>query len=311
VAADLERLEGEFRQSIAADGMEAATAMTELFAAGGKRLRPALVLLFAKLGSYDFQTVRHGAMAVEFVHASTLVHDDVIDRSPLRRGRPTILAQRGQEAAILIGDYYFAKAYGEASATGRADVVAELAGAVMRMCEGELVALSDRWAYHRDWNSYWAHVVSKTGALMAAACRIGALLGGLATAVDAAGEYGMLLGKAFQVVDDVLDYTGESAEVGKPVGHDLFEGTVTFPLLVAFTARRDRLDALLTDGRAADEPTVAAVVEIVRESGAPEQALETARTEAAAAVEALASMPDSEARQTLENLATYVVERKL
>jgi len=309
VTGDLERLETEFKRSIMADRRDAGEPMRALFRAGGKRLRPALVLLFANLGRYAFEKAKHCAMAVEFMHASTLVHDDVIDRSPLRRGLPTIAAAKGPAAAILIGDYYFAKAYREAVAAGHPQVVAELADAVMQVCRGELEALADVRNYHRSRFRYENHVDRKTGALMAAACRIGALVGSVD--VEAAGRYGMLLGRAFQMVDDVLDYTGESQELGKPVGHDLREGSVTLPLLVAYETHRERLDGLLKDGAAADERTVAAVVDIVRESAAPEHALEAARKTAAAAVKALAPLPAGEARRTLETLATYVVERKL
>jgi octaprenyl-diphosphate synthase len=283
--------------------------MGELFAAGGKRVRPALVLLFAKLGRYDYDIARHAGMAVEFMHASTLVHDDVIDRSALRRGRPTVAAARGSEAAILVGDFYFAKAYAEAAATRRADVVGELAHAVMKVCEGELAALRDIRVYHRKVERYLQHVRHKTGALMAAACRMGALLGDV-EAVPA-GEYGMRVGEAFQIVDDVLDYTGQQAELGKPVGHDLREGSATMPLLLAIETHGDRLQSLLRDGEPLDEDTVAAVIEIIRETRAPEQALQAARKAAAAAVESLERFPASEARRTLESLATYVVERKL
>src|SRR5207237_6178151 len=128
-----------------------------------------LVLLFAMLGTYKFERVKHAAMAVELTHASTLVHDDVIDRSPLRRGLPTIGAARGPDSAILIGDYYFAKAYREAAAAGHPQVVAELADAVMQVCRGELEALADVRKYQRSLFRYEQHVDRKTGALMGAA----------------------------------------------------------------------------------------------------------------------------------------------
>jgi geranylgeranyl pyrophosphate synthase len=282
--------------------------MADLFAAGGKRLRPALVLLCANLGDYDFETAKHGAMAVEFMHASTLVHDDVIDRSELRRGRPTVFAAHGADAAILVGDYYFAKAYEEAAKTDHAPVVADLAFAVSEVCKGELKARADIRVYHRQAGNYTAHVCQKTGSLMLAACRIGARLG--QTDFETAGVYGLRLGEAFQIVDDVLDYTGAAAEIGKPVGHDLLEGTATLPLLLAFDTDSERLDALVTDREPLDEETVSAVVEIVRESGATERALDWARKAAAEAVRYAQRLPAGEARNTLEKLATYVVERK-
>jgi heptaprenyl diphosphate synthase len=229
----------------------------------------------------------------------------------MRRGRPTIAASRGPDIAILVGDHYFAKAYLAAAATARSDVVAELARAVMVICQGELQARAEIFAYHRDWESYWRHVMRKTGALMAASCRVGALLGGLGRDVDSAGAYGQTLGRIFQIVDDVLDYTGEEERIGKPVGHDLLEGTVTVPLMMAFATHRESLERLLDDGRPADAATVAAVVEVVRESGAPARALEIARKAAADAVEALEPFPRGPARDTLAALATYVVERKI
>jgi heptaprenyl diphosphate synthase len=309
VGQDLERLEEEFKTAIAADAEEASAAMRDLFAAGGKRLRPALVLLFAKLGDYDFEKLKHAAMAVELMHASTLVHDDVIDRSSLRRGKPTVAAVQGPEAAILVGDYYFAKAYRNAVVPAQPEVVAYLAGAVMDVCLGELEGRADLYDYHRSKDRYHRHIARKTGALIAAACRIGALLGGVDVAP--AGDYGMLLGQAFQMVDDVLDYTGEETEVGKPVGHDLLEGSVTLPLLLALESRREALEARLKDGRAADAKTVIEVVTIVRESGAPERAMETARQAAERAVQELSRLPGGEARDALGKLATYVVERKI
>jgi heptaprenyl diphosphate synthase len=180
----------------------------------------------------------------------------------------------------------------------------------MSVCEGELQALADVHQYHRERQRYWDHIWRKTGSLMSATCRIGALLGGVDD-VGAAGAYGRLLGQAFQIVDDVLDYTGEASEVGKPVGHDLREGSVTLPLIEAFATERDRLDALLKDSRGLDDQTVAEVVQIVRESGGAERALEVARDAAATAALALDGLPECEARRTLAQLTSYVVERKL
>jgi len=147
VAEDLARLEAQLRKDIASDPPEVAGPMADLFEAGGKRIRPALVLLAARCGTYEAERVLPAAMAVEVTHAATLVHDDVIDRSATRRGRPTVAASLGDEPAIVIGDFYFAKAYEHAARTRAAEVVVILAEAVMKICAGEVRQQSIRYRY--------------------------------------------------------------------------------------------------------------------------------------------------------------------
>jgi heptaprenyl diphosphate synthase len=150
--------------------------MADLFAAGGKRLRPALVLLAAHVGSYDLQVLTPAAVAVELTHAATLVHDDVIDRAPLRRGRPTVAASLGDEPAIVIGDFYFAKAYERAARTDSPEVVALLANAVMEICAGEVRQQAIRHRYSTDVDEYMRRIEAKTATLLAACRQVGALL---------------------------------------------------------------------------------------------------------------------------------------
>jgi geranylgeranyl pyrophosphate synthase len=281
--------------------------MRELFAAGGKRVRPALVLLSAHLGRYRLERAEPAAMAVELLHAATLVHDDVIDRSDSRRGRPTVAASEGFEAAIVVGDHAFAKAYREASRSGDPEVVAELAEAVMRICAGELEQQSARWHWRPTLESYLRRIEGKTAVLLQASCRVGARLGKLdPEAVDALGLYGHALGLAFQVADDVLDYTGTEEELGKPVGHDLVEGMATLPLMLTPGAV-----ALLTEGEPPDPATAARVVEMVRSGPGPGRALERAAEESERAVAALGRFGDAPAARALAALAAYVVARKL
>ncbi len=234
VAADLATVEALLREEIASDPPEVGGPMADLFEAGGKRVRPGLVLLAGKCGTYDLPRLVEAAMAVELTHAATLVHDDVLDRSAVRRGRPTVAARLGDEPAIVIGDYYFAKAYERAAQTDSPDVVAILARAVMSICVGEVRQQSIRYQYNTDVDEYMERINAKTGVLLGACCEIGAILSGLDdTQREALFMYGRYLGFAFQIADDVLDYTGTEDEVGKPIGHDILDGFATLPLMLA------------------------------------------------------------------------------
>jgi geranylgeranyl pyrophosphate synthase len=285
--------------------------MADLIEGGGKRIRPALVLLCAQLGRYDFAGLAPAALAVELIHAATLVHDDVIDRSDTRRGRPTVLATQGEAAAIVVGDFYFAKAHRVASRTGSAEVVELLAGAVMRVCQGELQQQQARFQYRISVERYLRRIQLKTAALVAAACAVGGVLAGLDAAERARlTRYGSRLGMAFQMADDVLDYTASEAQLGKPVGQDLLEGHATLPLLLAYNLPDgDELSAMLPEGRAPDAETVPSLVEIVRRSGAVELALARARETAAEARWELAGFAAGPAVDALAGLPEYVVGR--
>ena len=286
--------------------------MSDLFAAGGKRLRPALVLLSASLGQFDSARVMPAAMAVEMTHSATLVHDDVIDRALTRRGRPTVAASAGNESAIVVGDFYFAKSYELAARTKSAEAVAILARAVMEICAGEVRQQSRRYRYALDEGEYMRWIHDKTASLLAACCDIGALLGGLRQGDRVALHgYGIHLGLAFQIADDVLDYAGSQDEVGKPIGHDLVEGFATMPLMLAMKKSEivSELHRLLVDGRALSADEARRVTDIVRGSGAIETALARARELAADARAQLASFPDRPATQALAALTDYVVTR--
>ena len=288
--------------------------MADLFAAGGKRIRPALVLLTARIGAYDLDRLTPAAMAAELTHAATLVHDDVIDRAALRRGRPTVAARLGDEPAIVVGDFYFAKAYEQAANTQSPEVVTILAGAVMKICAGEVRQQAIRHLYETTTDEYMQRIEAKTATLLAACCEIGALLGGLDPGTRAhLRDYGRLLGLAFQIADDVLDYTGTEDEVGKPIGHDVAEGFATLPLMLAIEEGpvAGRLSALLRSGRELSGDEAEQVVAIVRSSRGPQRAIERARSLAANAQRELVTIDGGEAVKTLSALAAYVVTRKL
>lgn len=314
VAADLATVEARLRAEIEGDPEEVGAPMLDLFEAGGKRIRPALVLLAAACGRYDPEVVMPAAMAVEIIHAATLVHDDVIDRSAMRRGRPTVAARLGDEPAIVVGDFYFAKAYELAARTEAPEVVALLAQAVMEICAGEVRQQELRFRYSDGVAGYMAWIKAKTATLLAACCEIGAVLAGLNDQRrEALRAYGELMGVGFQIADDVLDYTGSEDEVGKPIGHDVAEGFATLPLLIAMEGGEgaSELRSLLRDGHRLGEAEAQSIVELVRASGAPEHAIAIAHDYTAQATRRLESLEPGAPREALATLADYVVSRKL
>ena len=313
VAEDLDRFEARIRDSIAADGPPLAETMGALFEAGGKRLRPALVLLAGRLGRPS-EALFHAAAAVELVHAATLVHDDVIDNSAVRRGRPTVAAALGEAAAIVVGDHYFAKAYQQAALTDDPAVVGAIAGAVMMICRGELAQNRARFRYRPSLAEYRDRIEAKTAALLAASAWAGGRLAGLAgDRQEALRLYGIELGLAFQIADDVLDYTASAEQIGKPVGADLRQGTITLPLMYALRETPGpaaRIRDLLARAPMGEED-YDEVVALVRDSKAIALAERHAHEFADRARSELSVFPQSEPRSVLEKVCDYVVERRL
>jgi len=299
----MERLEARLEALAASHGDVLAAHAGATIRAGGKRLRPLLVFLSAGPDATDHGVLR-AAVAVELIHSATLVHDDVLDAAPLRRGRPTVVATAGRAIATATGDLLFSRAFAELAANGRADEVRVLSDASSALADGELLQREDAWDPATTRERYLRRCDLKTARLFAAACRLGGLEGG--GPADALGEFGRRIGLAFQLLDDVLDVSGPAARTGKHRGTDLLDGTVTLPLILA----RERDPALgRLDLRAIGTPAAAAAVcDAIAATGA----LEAARAEALAMVtDAKAGLPAlGEAQQAaLELVADSVADR--
>ncbi len=276
----------------------------ETIAAGGKRLRPLLVFVVAGPDAPAARVLR-AAAAVELVHSATLVHDDVLDRASLRRGQPTVVASAGRRVAAATGDLLFSRAFAELADNEHADEVRVLSAASSALAEGELLQRADAWDAGVTVDRYLRRCERKTASLFEAACRLGALEGGVGDP-DGLGAFGRAVGLAFQLLDDVLDVSGPAARTGKARGTDLLDGTVTLPLIVA----RDRDPELARfDLRAIGGPREA---ETVCERIAATGALEESRRRALRLVEeakgSLPGLPDAQ-RRALELVADGVVER--
>ncbi|MEA2331079.1 MAG: hypothetical protein QOH58_1217 [Thermoleophilaceae bacterium] len=227
----LERTETRLADVAQGHGDELAGHATATLSAGGKRLRPMLVFLCAN-GDGDERLVAAGA-AVELLHMATLVHDDVLDRAPLRRGRPTVFAEGGRLAATATGDLLFSRAFAELASTGSADAVRALSDASTALARGELMQRADAWSDDVTRERYLERCRLKTASLFSASCRLGALFGGRPELAAEIGRFGEGVGLAFQMLDDVLDVSGPPERTGKPRGADLLDGTVTLPLILA------------------------------------------------------------------------------
>jgi geranylgeranyl pyrophosphate synthase len=298
----MERLEARLREVAASHGAVLAEHAGTTIAAGGKRLRPLLVFLAA--GAEAGPGVLRAAVAVELIHSATLVHDDVLDAAPLRRGRPTVVATAGRAIATATGDLLFSRAFAELAGNGRADELRVLSGASTALAEGELLQRADAWDLGISTERYLARCDLKTARLFQAAGELGALEGG----GDAAriGGFGRRIGLAFQLLDDVLDVSGPAERTGKHRGTDLLDGTVTLPLILA-RERDARLAAL--DLRAVRSPQAAEeVCDAIAATGALEAARERALGMVAQAKTALPELPDAQ-RAALELVADGVVDR--
>ncbi len=312
IAPDLIEFERRLEDSVKADFGPMADAMEHIVRAGGKRLRPALVLLSAALGTPDRDHAFNLAMGIEFIHTATLVHDDLIDNARTRRGITTIHETVGTNPAIIIGDYYFAKGANLLASIGEPSIDLAISNTVMTICMGELLQLTSRRNWDQTLEEYHRKIARKTASLVETCCYCGAVVGGLdEVRTEALRQYGYLIGMAFQIADDVLDYTSTDAELGKPVGADLRQGTVTLPLMLAL--QQSPSSAALREVLAHDVLSDAdcdAVVHLVREFGAIERAETQAHDFAVRARAQLVAFDASPARTTLEQVCDYVVDRR-
>ncbi|HSS47097.1 MAG TPA: octaprenyl diphosphate synthase [Burkholderiales bacterium] len=278
---------------------------------GGKRLRPALVILSA--GAFGYRGNHHYELAavVEFIHTATLLHDDVVDGSALRRGSPTVNALFGNAASVLVGDFVYSRAFQMMVEVDSMRVMRVLADATNVIAEGEVLQLLNCHNANIDEQRYLQVIRCKTAKLFEAATRLGAILGHADSAEEEAmASYGMHLGIAFQLIDDVLDYSGDLSQTGKNIGDDLAEGKPTLPLIYAMKHGNPEQAALIRKAvEQGGREEFATVLDTIHKTRALEYARTQAKTEAQAACAACAMLPRSNYRDSLLQLADFAVSR--
>jgi geranylgeranyl pyrophosphate synthase len=300
----MDELEARLQELARSHGPLLAEHAGATIAAGGKRLRPLLVLLAAGAAPAHPDRVVRAMVAVELIHSATLVHDDVLDGADLRRGRPTVVATAGREIATATGDLLFSRAFAELARNGRPEAVRMLSGASCGLAEGELLQREDAWNVGVSRERYEHRCDLKTARLFQAACELGALEGG--GPIDVLGRFGRRIGLAFQLLDDVLDVSGPAERTGKHRGTDLLDGTVTLPLILA-RERDPELRSL--DLRAVRTPEQAeAVCDAIVATGVLDDARAAALGIVADAKADLPVLPEAQ-QGTLELVADGVVDR--
>ena len=312
IASDLQRVDEVIRDRLDSDVVLVRQIAEYIVTGGGKRLRPAVVLLSAGAAGYSGDARFELAAVIEFIHTATLLHDDVVDESGLRRGRQTANAAFGNAASVLVGDFLYSRAFQMMVRLDSMRVMQVLAEATNTIAEGEVLQLMNCHNPDVDEARYLTVIRRKTAKLFEAAACLGGILGGVAPQLERGlAEYGMHVGTAFQLTDDVLDYSGEAAEIGKSLGDDLAEGKPTLPLIRAMATGTAQQASLvrraIVEGGRGDFPEVLAAIEA---TGALAYARQAAQRECYAARRAIELLPPSAHRDSLLELAAFSVARR-
>ncbi len=311
IASDMMSVDAAIRSQLHSDVPLVSKIADYIISAGGKRIRPALVLLMANAWGYAGQDHYKLAAVVEFIHTATLLHDDVVDESELRRGRQTANAMFGNAASVLVGDFVYSRAFQMMVSVNSMRVMQILADATNVIAEGEVLQLMNMHDPDVTEERYLQVIRSKTAKLFEAATELGSLLAGAPEeAIGAAAEYGRSLGTAFQLIDDVLDYSGNASDIGKNVGDDLREGKPTLPLIYLMQHGTAQQRALVRECiSTGDEAHFDEVLAAITASGALQYTREQAARARDRAKASLASLPSGPFREALLTLADFAVDR--
>jgi len=312
IAEDLRQVEAAIEEALETQDTMLGEVSTHLLRAGGKRIRPALVILASKFPGVALSQIMPVAVAVELIHMATLVHDDVVDHASVRRGRPTVNAKWSNQVSVLTGDYLFAKGFSILAETGNTRVVKVMADTVYEMSRGELAQIASYFQVDQTEADYYERIAQKTGYLIADSCRLGGIAAGASEAeVQALYDYGMGVGLSFQIADDLLDFHGSAAQVGKPVCGDLKTGILTLPVIHALQHSphsKELRDMIAT--QSISDTDVNRVKEILEGAGSFTYARQKADEHLAKAVDSLNRVPNLATRTALQALADFVINRQ-
>ncbi|SHN19624.1 heptaprenyl diphosphate synthase component II [Gracilibacillus kekensis] len=311
---DLSLIEDALEVSVYADQEILNEASLQLLKAGGKRLRPVFVLLASKFGDYNLEKIKNVASSLELIHMASLVHDDVIDNSDLRRGKPTVKAKWDNQVAMLTGDYIFAKALQQFTEIEEPRAHQILSHTMIELTIGEIEQIKDKYKVDQNFRNYLKRIKRKTALLISSSCQLGAIVANTDNKSEKAlFRYGYYMGMSYQIIDDILDFTASEKELGKPAGSDLINGNITLPVLYALEDPliHKELTNLFSNKKQVTSDAIKPIISKIISSNAIEKAKKVSDMYLQKAYESLQLLPNNQAKESLENIANYIGNRKI
>lgn len=310
---DITIIENELEATVKARNDVLSKASIQLLKAGGKRIRPVFVLLAAKFGHYDINSLKHIAVPLELIHMASLVHDDVIDDADLRRGRETIKSQWDNRVAMYTGDFIFGKALETSTYFDNPRIHQILSHAMLEMCLGEIEQIRDQYNWQQNFRVYLRRIKRKTALLIAVSCQLGAIAANADVFVQKQlYKFGYNVGMSFQITDDILDFVGTEKQLGKPAGGDLLQGNVTLPALYVMhhDPKMKRMIEDLLSSESPNEAEIGPIIEMIKNSEAINYSVKISDQYLSKAFDALDKLPDQIEKKYLHEIAAYIGKRK-
>jgi len=307
--ADLRNIEQTLEETVHAESPLLHQASLHLLQAGGKRIRPVLVLLSGKFGNYDINKIKNAAVSLELIHMASLVHDDVIDDAELRRGKPTIKAKWDNRVAMYTGDYIFARALELITEIQKPYAHKVLADTLVELCLGEIEQIKDKYNFQQSVRTYFRRIKRKTAILIAVSCQLGAIAADVEESLhQKLYRFGYYVGMSYQIIDDVLDFTGTEKELGKPAGDDLHQGNITLPVFYAMEDEYIR-QKIIKVNEDTERPEMDEIISLIKSSGAIEKSLQVSDLYLKKALAILEELPQNRAKNTLRDIAKVIGKR--
>ncbi|MFK2824215.1 heptaprenyl diphosphate synthase component II [Bacillus sp. B190/17] len=307
---DIDLIEKELERAISSTSPSLRDASLHLLQAGGKRIRPIFVLLAAKFGEYNIERVKNVAVALELIHMASLVHDDVIDNAELRRGKPTVKAEWDNRVAMYTGDYIFARALEYMADIESIEAHQVLSNTMVELCVGEINQIKDKYRFDQSLRDYLRRIKRKTAILIAASCQIGAISANVPKCVsEQLFQFGYNVGMAFQITDDILDFTATEAELGKPAGSDLWQGNVTLPALYALEDEKMR-EKIIGVNAHTTKSEIDEIIAHMKRSDVIERSHALSQRYLSRALSIVDELPSNRTKKTLRDIAKFIGKRK-